>query len=538
MIMGRNSVSGSNISIGVTGPFTVGGGEVLPLQIGLTNHNGVPIEAATIIVNYPAGTRSGEGEDREMFSERIPVEESVAPGETRNIPLKARVFGEENQEEEIKVSIEYRMTGSSATFFKEAEPLRFKISHAPVVMKVETAKNISSGQEASIKLIITSNSPAPIYNLVVRADYPNSFSFTRSEPATVSGRNLWNIKEIKPEESITIDLYGVISGAATEKYVLKFAAGVASERNPNELSSVLAVADTEFTLENPFLSTSVSINNSSDEVVSVSPDSQTNVVVEVKNDSGAPVYDAAMEIKLSGNALAESQVTVTGGYYNSNTQTIRFDSSSSGRLKKIDPGATERLSFHLRPSAGSADLSQILLELMATGRRISESSAREEISGTIKRVIRLESSLVTTGQIIDVTGGTVPPAVGRTTSYRIEWKVQNSGNPISGTVVTATLPTYVDWDGNGAGSGTWSYNSSSRTIEWRVGSVASGANASGTFGVSILPSTSLVGKNPNLVENIQLRADDSFTGTVLRSNASPINTELQGQRGSGTVQSN
>lgn len=538
MLLGQNTVSGSNISIDVTGPFSVGGGEVLPLQVGLTNHNGVPIEAATIVVHYPAGTRSGEGEDREMFSERITVPSSIAAGETRNIPLKARVFGEENQEAEVKVSVEYRMIGSSATFYKEAEPLRFKISHAPIVMKVETSNAISSGQEANIKLTITSNSPSPIYNLLVEADYPNSFSFTRSEPAPVSGRNIWSIKEIKPEESITINLSGVVSGATTEKYVLKFATGVASEKNPNELSSVLAVADTEFVLENPFLSTTVSINGSTDEEVSVAPNSQANVVVDLRNDSETPVYDAVVEVVLSGNALVDGKVSVNNGYYDSNTNTIRFDSSSSRRLGKLNPGDTEKFSFNLIPEGGGSGSPEVRLELVSTGRRVSESSAREEISGTVKRTIKLEGSLSAAGKIIDVTGGAVPPTVGRTTSYRIGWSVENSGNPLSGAVMTATLPAYVDWDGNGSGDGTWSYNSSDRTVEWRVGSVGSGDTASGTFGVSFLPSTSLIDKNPTLIEDIELRADDSFTGTVLRSSAGSVSAELPGQRGSGTVQSN
>lgn len=538
MLLGRNTVSGSNISIEVSGPLTVGGGEVLPLQVGLTNHNGVAIEAATIIVQYPAGTRSGEGEDREMFSERIPVDSIVAAGETRNIPLKARIFGEENQEAEVKVSIEYRMTGSSATFFKEAEPLRFKISHAPIVMEVETSNTVSTGQEVNIKLKITSNSPSPIYDLLVEADYPNSFSFTRSEPDTISGRNIWHVGELKPEESITIDLYGIIAGSAGEKYVLKFSTGVASERNPNELSSVLAVADTEFILENPFLSTTISINNNTDQIVSVAQNTDANVEVELKNNSDSSVFDAAMEIRLSGSALVDSGVSVNNGYYDSNTNTIRFDSSSSNRLRRLDPGATERFSFSIRPEAGIAESPQVILELSATGRRVSETSAREEISGTVKRTIKLEGSLAASGSIIDVVGGTVPPTVGHTTSYRIEWDIENSGNPISGTVMTATLPVYVDWVGDGAGDGVWNYNSSTRTVEWRVGNIASGEDASGTFGISILPSTSLVGRNPTLVEDIELRADDSFTGTVLNSSVGSISAELPGQRGSGTVSSN
>src|SRR5690606_22306397 len=137
------------------------------------------------------------------------------------------------------------------------------------------------------------------------------------------------------------------------------------------------------------------------------------------------------------------------------------------------------------PQGGGAEFPQVVLELSATGRRVSESSAREEISGTIKRTIRVEGTLALGGKIIDVTGGPIPPVVGRTTSYRIQWSAQNTGNPASGMIVTATLPAYVDWDGDGSGGGTWTYDSVSRTVEWRVASVPSGENAVGTFGVSL-----------------------------------------------------
>lgn len=538
ILLGRNTVSGSNISIGITGPFTVGGGEVLPLQVGITNHNQIAIETATLVVQYPPGTRSSEGEGGELFSERIPLSERIGAGETRNISLRPRIFGEENQEQDIKVSIEYRMTGSSATFFKEAEPLRYKIGSAPIVIRVDTDRTISSGQEANVKLTLTSNSPSPIYDLVVRADYPGAFSFTRSDPAPASGRNIWHISEIQPEGSATIDLYGTFAGTASEKYVLRFAAGVASERNPGELASILAAADTEFTLEVPFLSAGITVDGKSEESVTVAPGAQTSISIDVKNTSATPVYDAVVEIRLSGNALVDSQVSVNNGYYDSNTRTVRFDSSSSPRLGRLDPGAAERFSFSLRPEAGNVQSPQVGLELKATGRRVSETSAREEISGTVKRTIRVEGRLLAEGRVADVVGGQVPPTVGRTTEYRIELRVQNSGNPATGAIVTATLPAYVEWVGNGSGGGAWNYNATTRTIEWRAGGVSAGGAISGTFGVSFLPSSSLIGRTPALVENIQLRADDSFTGTVLRASGAPVSAEISGQRGSGTVQSN
>jgi len=537
MLLGHNSVSGANISIGITAPLSLGGGEVMQAQVGVTNNNSIPIETATLIVDYPAGTRSVEDE-KTLYTERIPITEQIAANETHNIPIKARVFGEENQEEEIKVSIEYRMVGSSATFYKDAEPIRFKISHAPVVIKTVANNKVSANQENKISVTVTSNSANPIYNVLVRADYPSGFDFVKSTPETMSGRNVWNIPELKPEQSVTIDMYGKFSGDAGENKVIKFQVGVASERDPGNLASVLATTDTEFSLENPFISTKVTINNNTEEVVSVSPGAQTNVSIEIENSAGAPVYDGVVKVKLSGNSLVDSQVSVNGGYYDSNTRTVTFDGNSNPRLKELKAGAKERLSFAMRLDPGINQSPQVVASISVSGKRLSSSSPQEEISDVINRTVKVEGQMVTSGRIIDVLSGSVPPVVGRKTSYRIEFSTTNSGNNVAGAVVTATLPAYVEWDGNGAGDGSWNYNPTNRTVEWRVGNVDSGHTSRGTFGITLSPSSSILGSVANLVSNIQLRADDSFTGTVVRASGGNVTAELANQRGSGTVQSN
>jgi hypothetical protein len=132
---GGNQISGRNIDFSVAGPSAVAGGDILNFEVFLTNNNEVAIEGATLVVNYPTGARSVEETPRDLFEERIPLD-SVAPGESRTIPLRAAVFGEENQQKEVLVSIDYRVTGSNGTFFKEAEPLAFTINTSPIVLRV------------------------------------------------------------------------------------------------------------------------------------------------------------------------------------------------------------------------------------------------------------------------------------------------------------------------------------------------------------------------------------------------------------------
>ncbi len=536
IMLGRNTVSGSNISLGVTGPFTVGGGEVISLQVGITNQNNVAIEFATVVVEYPSGTRSADGQDKELYSERIPITAGIAPGETRNIPIRARVFGEENQEASIRVSVEYRVTGSSATFPKEAAPHRFKIGSAPVVLKVDAEKTISSGQETTVRLTLSSNSSTPINNLMVRAEYPSGFDFTRSTPAPQSGRNVWVIPELPPEGSATIEVTGVVVGTKSEKHVVRFTAGVADQRNQGNLASILATGDTEFTLEDPFLAFNVRVDNSSDETVSLGPNGQATVSLEIRNTLESAVFDGLVEVKLGGNALSDAGVRVSNGYYDSNSNTVRFDVASVSSLRRINPGATVNLSFSVRPETTGLETPQVTLDISASARRVSENSAREQISGTIKRVIRVESRPTLVAELIGNDSGPVPPRVGQATAYTMRWKVVNSANSISGAIVTATLPSYVEWLNDTAGDGAWSYNPSTRNIEWRAGQVNAGGEVSGTFKVNFLPSSSLVGRTPTLVETAALRSQDNFTGSTLRHSVGAVTTEISGERNSGVVQ--
>ncbi len=539
ILMGRNSVSGENISLSVNGPFTIGGGETLSFQVSIANNNAVPVESATLVLEYPSGTRSGEGEDKELYSDRIALP-TMAAGETRNQPVKIKVFGEENQESEVKVSIEYRVQNSNATFYKEAEPYKFKIGSAPIVLNIESEKTISSGQETTITLELVSNSTLPLTDLLVKAEYPSGFDYTTSEPKPHSGRNVWKISELPAEGKATITITGVVIGTESEKRVINFSVGVADTRDASTLSSVMAMGQAEFSLEQPFMDVVLSVDGKKDETVSVEPGRQANVALELENTLTNPVYDAVVEVKLSGNALSDTDVRPIGGHYDSSSNTVRWDSSSNDALEEIGPGDTVRLSFTVLPQTAGLATPSVNLSAKVSGRRVSETDAREEISGTLSRTIKVESSPALQGEVTRVSNdtGPVPPVVGQSTSYTVVWKAKSSANNLSNVSVTTTLPSYMTWTGITTGPGEWSYNPTSRIVEWKAGSVAASQSSTGTFQVTLLPSASQIDRTPEIVGDSHLRADDSFTGTVLRVSIGALTTELTGERRSGTVKAN
>ncbi|MFT5849777.1 MAG: hypothetical protein ACI9H6_000596 [Patiriisocius sp.] len=535
LMFGNNSISGENIAISVSGPFTIGGGETLPLQVGITNSNVVAIESATLIVEYPLGTHSALDVQKELFAERLALD-TVAAGETINIPLRAVVFGEENDDQTVNVSIEYRVQGSNALFFKEADPLRYKISSSPIIVKTASLKKVSSGQETDIELTITSNSQSTLSEVLVKAEYPNGFDFTSSNPSPVSAQNVWIIADLEPEEEQTITITGIVVGRESDEYAINFTVGVPSERDPQSLASVFATTQTEFEIEQPFLDIELEIAGVTNGSVVVEPDQQVGASIEITNTLDDTLYDIIVEVELDGNALSDLDVGPPNGFYDSLNNKIVWDVSSSPDLAELRPGETTRLAFGVVPSGEALRTPQINFNVNVDARRVSESNVSEKLTGTASSILKVASApdLKTTvgfnsGSFTDV--GPLPPKAEESTNYSVSFMIENGSNALSDTVVTAVLPSYVTWKDQTSGAGAISYNPSDRSIAWTVGAVEGNAAVFAAFQVTLLPSKIQVGTAPVLVKEQRLKANDLFTGTVVRDVMSAVTSEMSIETG-------
>jgi hypothetical protein len=530
MLFGGNSISGDNIAVDITGPFTVGGGEELALQVGITNQNPVPIESATLIVTYPRGTQSVDDSGRELFVERLPLD-TIASNETINVPLRAVVFGEENEEHSVQVSVEYRVRGSNATFYRDAEPLTFKISSSPVVLRIDAVEKLASGQETDITLTVRSNAPNPLTNLLVEASYPSGFAYREASPRPVRSNNVWRIDSLEPEETYTITLRGALRGDTSDELVLSASVGVPGERDRFALASIFALTTTEFQIEEAFLDVAVLVDNARNTSATVPIGRQTGASVVIENTLGSIIYDGVVTLNFAGNALAGSDISVSDGFYNSNTNTIVWDISTNPDLESIEPGETKRFNFIIRPGNTSVNEPQIDLTAEVRARRVSERQAQEELLGSVDAAIKVETNLTLLAETGHGSGaftdtGPVPPEVGEETTYTISLLVANAQNTATDVALTATLPPYVDWLDETAGAGSVTFNPTTRAVEWAVGSLTAGGEAAASFQVAITPSASQLGSEPQLTSTMQIRATDAFTGTTVRAEHSALTTAL------------
>jgi Domain of unknown function DUF11 len=534
MFMGNNQVSDKNIDVAISGPLTAGGGEKLSLEMLVTNDNTVPIESAVLIVHFPSGTKSTEEGAKDMLEDRLTIGR-IEAGESLKLPVSAIVYGEENQEREITATIEYRLVGSSGTFYKDATPYLFKVISSPVVIRIDSVKKVSSGQEVEMTLTIQSNASTPIKDVLVTADYPNNFDYSNATPVPLYRENAWLISELKSEQAATIKIKGAVLGQQAEEFQVKFQVGTAKPENQFEIGSVLAQATTDFVIEQPFINVGLNVNGLENEVVTLKTGDQTTVTVNVRNTLTDTLYDMSVEVAVKGNVLVRDRVRVSGGYYDSVKDVIRFEPSGNKDLAQVTPGESLQFSFTLEPSDNTATPS-FTLTANASAKRVFESDATEQLVGTAKSEVKFTSSVVAASQLgRDNAGfaesGPFPPVADLATTYTVTVVASAGGNDVTGASLATALPQYVNWQNQSSGDGTLVFNPISKEVTWTIGDIEAGKTKQAVFQVSILPSQNQIGSTPAILSTQRFRATDRFTGEVVRAEAPPLSTELSTEAG-------
>lgn len=545
LFFGSNQISAKNINLTVTTPFALAGGETATMQATIANNNSVAVSSATLIINYPSGTRSIEEGARELYEERIPIA-GIAPGEAINIPFRAVLYGEENEDKPVKVAIEYRVEGSNGTFFKEADPQVVKITSSPLVVRATGVDKISSGQDLVMTLLVQSNSASVQKNILVSTSYPSSFGFTRAEPEPAYGQNSWLIEELPANGSVEIKVTGRIDGLADENAEIQVKVGNPQLDNQFLMGSVLSQSRFSYTIEQPFTGVTVDINGDRDGEAVIAPDDIAQVRVTVSNTLREPVFDMRVALTISGNLIRDDLFEPEGGFYDASQKTLIFDVSGQGDLGEVGPGETRNFSFRVLPDPGQGTAA-FSVSASVYARRVNERSAAESLIGTAAASAKYSSAPQVLSELGYSNGpftdsGAIPPVATLPTTYTVTLVAEAGVNDMTKAVVTANLPQYASWLDSYEGEGTVEFNPVAKQLKWNVGDISAKATRTLQFQVSVVPSVTQVGRPLVVIGAQELRATDRFTGVNLRAQGKELINELSTELGfvhnNGVVQAN
>jgi len=539
---GNNIISGNNIDILVSGPTSIAGGEVLPLDIEVKNNNNTDLKVVDLRIEFPDGTKSATDQSIDMprYSE---VLGDITVGKSEKRLVKSVLYGEENSQKIIKITVEYRVFGSNAVFSKEKD-FDVLISSSPVNIIVNGPSEINANQLTDFSIDINSNSVSVVKNLILKVDYPFGFNLYPSNPKSVSSDgSVFAIGDLAPGERRTIRISGAIVGQDGEQRVFKFAVGARSKDDDTVLATPLALYTSTVSLKKSSVGLDIFVNGQSGDDMAINAGSKNIVKINWQNNLAEQIYDMSISIKISGQVLNKESVNIQGGFYNSFNNSIVFDKSNNSQFATINSAdaGDEQFDFNtLSPSSNSSISfanSTIKLDISVTGNRSGSNESSPEILYSDTKTLKISSELKLLSRGFRTTGpfensGPFPPKVDNETTYTITWTASDSFNNVNGTKVVAFLPPNVQWTGyTSPDSENITYDNGSGQIIWNIGDMKSGTGINSSakevsFQVAITPSITQVGKEINLLNEATISGTDAFSLVRIGEVKSPITTNI------------
>ncbi len=525
---GSNFVSGDNIDILVMGPTSIGGGEELSLEIVVQNNNRADLEGVNLLLEYPPGTRTKDDFDTELTRHSESFGDISSNSEVKKT-VKSVLFGEKDSIKTIKMTLEYRIKGSSAVFFKDKN-YEISIKSSPILVTVENPSEVNSNEPVEFVVKIVSNSADTIRNLLLRVEYPFGFAFQSANPKPTSDNSLWELKDLPSGGNITLRIKGILQGQSQEERTFHFFTGLASEKNERELGAIFSLISPTVSIQKPFLTLDVALagNSASQYIAKPGEKIQTNIVWT--NNLSNQLLDAKVEVEFSGNALDKTSVRASGGgFYRSIDNTIEWDRKTTPELNTLNPGDDSLVNFSFSPLgsfAGGVSNQEINMKITVSGRQVADNGKSENISVSKDLSVKIGSTVNVAARLVRSLGsfensGPIPPRADSETTYTVIWSLTNSLNSITNAKVVAKLPPNVKWTNLSSPQGeNFDFDEQTNEVIWLVGDLRSGAGFTNplrqmVFQISFLPSLSQVGTSPVVLEESMLIGKDSFTGQDL-----------------------
>lgn len=536
---GSLPASPQNISISVSGPPQVAGGGVTELQIAVTNRNKVPLQLAELVITFPSGTRSPTDFKTDEPTLRQPLG-TIEPGGVRQGTVSAVFAGKEGARENVKVELEYRVAGSNSIYVaSSAYTLNFTSS--PLSVSIDGANEAISGQPVELSVTVTSNSAAPMRDVLLSADYPFGFKFSSATPAQTS-RGFWELGDFNPGQQKTVVINGVLTGDSGDERVFHFISGTRSDSSHIKVDTPLSVVTFKSGISQPFLKLALQMNESSSKTITVSPGERIDIAVTYQNNLESSIENAVIVAKLSGLDIDGTTVRSTDGFYRSTDDAVFWDKTTTGgRLQHLSPGdkGSVNFSFEMPSSDQLQNVKNPHLDISvnAAGSRIDETGVPQTLQSTAHSTISLASDLqlIATGLYYSNPFGSVgpmPPKAESETTYAVVFTVTNTTNKISNAKLTAQLPTYIRWIGiYSPASEKITFNQEQSTITWDLDDIAPGAGLNGSqprqaaIAVGFTPSTSQIGQQPIILQNIVLKGTDE-SGVAVTKDIDDLTTNL------------
>jgi hypothetical protein len=539
---GRGSFSASRVDLSIEIPDNIASGEEIDLVVKYNNNNRVSLSEAHLIVNYPPGTFSSDGEERYQDSKAVGFIDKKTQGEET---FKVRLLGEKGSTKNITAKLDYKPQNINSKFESNTSS-KIEINSILIGIHIEGSEKAVAGQEISYAIEYENKTDETINNLRIELEYPNDFIFKSSEPLPISEdeTNIWNVGSLKANEKKTINLNGVLNGQEMENKTLRGTIGTI------ENSEFLQYSQSEFITQispAPIVLT-VEVEGITSENCKIGAGQSLKYKINFKNNTDIALRELILKAYLKGEVFDVENIELNGqGFFDSRNSVVTWSGADIPRLNLLETGQSGEVTFSIRiknnlPIYNFNDknfkanvITEIQTLTVPAKFAGTELKFEKELSCKINTQLDLNTKAYYYEPYQGISNaGPIPPKVNNTTNYTIHWQITNTSNDLDNVVVKSVLPqgiTYSNYYVNKSNKGSLYYNERTKEMVWTVGRVSAGAGITMPtyemiFQVSLIPSINQIGEAPILINQSQVEGKDLFTGIGLIKTNSAVDISV------------
>lgn len=531
---GNNFISSKNVDLEITGPTAAEAGSPVELKVTIKNGNNADLDSAAFSIQYPSGARDAQDSSKQLTFSKEDLGKIGAGDEVvRNVSFV--LIGSPDESKELKFSVQYKVAGSNATFYKD-KTYDMSIGSSPVSLKVDAPQSVTSGEPFTTTVTVGLNSTDVLKNVMLRAEYPYGYAAAASTPAAFSEDNVWSLGDLAPGATKTVKITGRLTGENQDERTFRFYVGSAEGAPTANFQNVIVSDQDTVAVDRPSVDMRISFNGEAGDTYVAPAGQPINATVSFKNNLSEKLLNPKLEARFAGNFDESSISPQQGGFYDSATDRISWNLMNTASVAELAPGDSGSVSFRFAslPTVPSGKSRDVSLQFVLSGTTVS---GKQAVSVSENRTVKVASQVTLSGKTLHSTGlfkndGPIPPKAEATTTYTAVLSVGNTTNDLSNAKVTAHLGPAVRWDSSkSANPEDISYDAPSNTITWNLGTLSSGTGFSNAlreiqFQVSLTPSLSQVGTTPTLVSSIVFSGFDTVAGKDVTLSAQALTTNM------------
>jgi hypothetical protein len=534
---GANFISSKNVDLEITGPTEAEAGEPVELKVAIKNGNNADLDSAVFSVQYPNGARNPTDSSQALTFSKEDLGKLKAGDEAvRNVSFL--LIGQKGEAKELKFSVQYKVAGSNATFYKD-KLYDLTIGDSPLSLEMESPASVTSGESFPLTLTVKQNSTEVLKNVMLRAEYPYGYTPASATPQAFAENNTWALGDLSPGATKKIQIMGRLTGENKDERTFRFYVGSAEGGAPSANFKNILLSDQKTVLvDRPSLDLEIAFNGERPAETYIAPAGQrVDTTITFQNNLPEKLVNPRLEARFEGSGLDEASVTaINGGFYNSALDRLVWDFSDTGTVNELAPGATRSVSFRFASKADAVPGKNrdIGISFVLTGTPVGSAQA---ISVSENRVVKVASQVTLGAKMLHSTGlfknaGPIPPKVEQETTYTAVLTAGNTQSELTDAKVTARLGSAVKWKGSkSAQPENISYDEASNTVTWNIGTLAAGTGFStaareAQFQVGLTPSLSQVGSAPTLVSSITFTAYDPLAAKTVTLPSQTLTTNM------------